>query len=96
MFQQQSQALLEPTGHSAIMTAPKQTVVHQQGVSTRLNGRFNESAACCHTRHDVSHLLLTFYLQSIGAVVFELRRLQQGVAKFNQMVAIAHVNEVLF
>ena len=54
--QQQRQALLEPTGHAAVMAAPEQTMVNQQSIRTLRDRRFDQSATRCHPRYDFLNL----------------------------------------
>ena len=87
MGQQQGQALLHPTGHPAILTAPEQAVVHKDGVGLTGHGRFDQSQAGGHARNDALHTGPAFDLQAVGAVVLELPGLQQGVKSAQQLGA---------
>jgi hypothetical protein len=78
------------------VTAPEQTVVHQQSVSTSIDGRFYESATGGHTRDDFLNLGAALHLQAVRAVVFEFGRLQQIVAQTQELIAVGHVSAVPF
>jgi len=79
MRQQQLQPLLEPAGHAAVLSAPEQAVVHEDGIGLRGDGRFDQRAAGAHAADDACNLGPAFDLQAVGAVVLEALGLQQAV-----------------
>ena len=90
--QQSLQALFHPTHHTAILPAPKQTVVHQHSVGLGMNGGIDQLAAGRDARHHFVNLTATFHLQAIGSIVFKSFRLQQLVKRLKQRLGICHGN----
>ena len=85
--QQARQTLLHPAGHTAILSAPEQAVVHEDSVGTGRHGGVDEGKAGGHAGDDLAHRRFALDLQAIGAVVTEECRLQQGVESGEQLLA---------
>ena len=79
VLQQKPKALAHPARYAAIMAAPKKAVVDQNRICMRGYRSLNEGQTSRNARDDFSYLQASFHLQTIGAKVFELGRLQQGV-----------------
>ena len=92
MGKQQADALLHPAGDASIHAAPKQAVVHEDGISLVGNGRLNQGAAGSYTADDVADLGFAFYLQAIGAVVFEALGLEQSIEMGEEVLSLNHGN----
>ena len=85
--QQQGQALLHPAGDAAVLTAPKQTMVHKHSIRPASHSRLDQRQAGRHARDNALNPLTTFDLQAIGAEILETLGLQQGVKSAQQLDA---------
>jgi hypothetical protein len=85
--QQQAQALLHPAGDAAVLAAPEQAVVNEQGVGLGVDGGLDERAAGGHARDDLADGRAALDLQAVGSVVLEAAGGQQQVECVQQFVA---------
>ena len=79
MLQEALLTLLHPTGNCAVLAAPKQSVVHKNRIGFGFDRCIYKCATGRHAGHDVGYVLASFYLQTIGAVVFEVIGLQHAM-----------------
>jgi hypothetical protein len=84
--QQALQALLHPAGDGAVLPAPEQAVVHQDGIGIRRDGGVDQRAAGGDAA-DQRRSPAPFHLQPVGAVVPETLGLQFGVQGGEQLRA---------
>ena len=89
--QQETQALTQPARDPSILSAPKQTMVHQQCIGILGKGCFNKGLAGRHTRNQFAHRPVALHLQTVGAIVFEAFGLQQLIECAPQGLGIRHV-----
>ena len=89
--QQETQALTQPARDTSILSAPKQTMVHQQCIGILGKGCFNKGLAGRHTRNQFAHRSVALHLQTVGAIVFEAFGLQQLIECAPQGLGVRHV-----
>jgi hypothetical protein len=80
MRQQQPQALAHPTRDATILAAPKQAVVHHDGIGLGVNGRLYQGPASGHAADEQLHIAVALNLQAVGAVIAKLVGLEQRTA----------------
>ena len=86
--QQQRQPLLHPAGDAGALAAPKQAVMHQNGVGPGRNGALDQFAAGRDAADQVPHPRPALDLQAVGAVVLKALGLQRGVEALEQHAAL--------
>jgi hypothetical protein len=69
--QQQAQALLHPAGDAAVLAAPEQAVVNEDGVGLGVDRGLDERPAGGHAGDDLAHHGAALDLQAVGSVVLE-------------------------
>ena len=69
MPQQQRQALLQPPGDAPVLAAPEQAVVHQNGVGTLGNRRFDQGAARGDTADQLDDLRFALNLKTVRPII---------------------------
>ncbi len=82
--QQQGQALFHPAGHTAILPAPEQAVVHEDRIGLHVDCSFDQRSARGHAGNDLADLGPPFHLQPVGTVIRETLGLQNGVESLEQ------------
>jgi hypothetical protein len=75
----QGQALLHPAGHPAVLAAPEQPVMHEDGIGSGLDRRLDQCAAGGDAGHQSPHFALALDLQPIGPIILEPFGLEQAV-----------------
>ena len=88
--QQQTQPLTHPARDTPVLAAPKQTVVHHNGIGICSNGRFNQCPAGGHAADQQLDVTVAFHLQAIGAVISEFFWLKQSVKGLAQNFGVGH------
>ena len=74
--QQSLQAFFHPAHYAAVLSTPKQTMVHKNGVGFGGNGGINQFTAGRDTRNNFLNVTPSLDLQTVGSVVLELFGLQ--------------------
>ena len=85
VVQQQSQALLQPSGHRAVLTAPEQAVVNKDRVRLGRHSRLDQRQTSRHARDDLADFCLALNLQAVGTIVFEALGLQERIESAQQL-----------
>lgn len=85
--QQQRQPLLHPAGDAAVLTAPEQAVVDEDGIGLGADGGLDQRAARGHARDDLAHRGAALDLQAVRSVVLEALGSEQQVECVKQLVA---------
>ena len=86
VLEQAREPLFHPARHAAVLPAPEQSVMHQNGVGLLGHGGFDQGQTGGDTCDELAHLKAPFDLQTIGSIVTEQRRLQQGVQPLQQLL----------
>jgi hypothetical protein len=85
------QALAHPARHPPIMAAPKQAMVYHDGVGPVCDGGLDQGQTGRHTRYDSAHRISApLHLQAVGAIVLELRGLEQGIQRAKKFLSVSH------
>ncbi|MNT66095.1 hypothetical protein D3C72_2041320 [compost metagenome] len=85
--QQQAQALLHPAGDTAVLAAPEQAMVNEDGIGLGVDRGLDQRAAGGHARDDLADHGAPFDLQAVGSVILEAPGGQQQVECVKQFVA---------
>ena len=85
--QQQAEPLLHPAGDAAVLAAPEQAVVHEDGIGLGMDGGLDQRAARGHAGDDLAHRGAAFDLQAVGPVVLEALGGEQQVERMEEFVA---------
>src|SRR5512133_3488120 len=91
MRQQQCQPLFHPASHTAVLTAPEQAVMDEDGVRLGSDSGFDQGTARSDARDNFANVRPAFHLQSIGTIVFKALRLQQVVQCTQNFSSFTHV-----
>ena len=96
MGQKQGKAPFHPSDNAAVVSAPEQPMVHDNGVGFPFNRRLDQRQTCRYTRHEACNPGFALDLQAIGPIVLETVWLQPVVEGCKQCVAFRISHGELF
>lgn len=85
--QQQRQPLLHPAGDAAVLAAPEEAVMDEDGIGLGADRGLDQRAARGHARDDLAHGGAALDLQAVRSVVLEALGSEQQVECVQQFVA---------
>ena len=88
--QQQAQPVTHPTGDAPILAAPKQAMVHHNGIGLYSDGRFDQCPTGGDAADQALHIPIALDLQAIGAVIVKFFRLKQSIKGLAQNFGVGH------